>query len=1187
MKLATLFLVFVVVVCSNSMQAQDYLDLIHNPTESTTLQEVQQLAESYFANRDKGRGSGYKQYKRWEYRMERFVNTDGKLSNFSKLNWEASQTLNNTSQNNNKMAGSWSPLGPFSYSNGNSGYNGGLGRVNVIAFHPTDVNTIYVGVPAGGIWKTTNGGSSWLPMSDTLASLGVSGIAVDHSNPDTVYILTGDGDGGDTYSIGVMKSIDGGATWNTTGLTWGVTNFVRGYKLLMHPTNSNIMFAVTTDGILKTDDGWATWTNVRSGSYRDIEFKPGTPSTVYAVSTSTFYRSTDTGDNWLTISSGLPTGENRVAIAVTPANSNYVYYLAGPGGANGGGTFNGMYRSTDSGTTFSNMSTTPNILGNNINGGGSSDQSWYDLAMAVNPADADNTITGGVNVWRSVNGGVSHTLSAHWYFPSAPQYVHADIHDLSYNLLDNKLYCGSDGGISVSTDNGVTWTNIWDGLQIMQLYKIAGTESNEDLLLGGAQDNGSNKYTGTTTITHIQGGDGMDCMVDYNNNNNLYYSFQNGGLRRSTNGGNSATGIQPSGSNGAWVTPYAMDATNPSIIYGGYSDVYRSVNMGDTWTNLGSDGRGALTVGINDGSRIYAANGSSIQTSANTGGSWTSITGPWGGLTITSITVDPANASRVWVTLGGYTNGEKVYESVNAGSSWMNISAGLPNTPALSLAYENTGGSPMDAIYVGMAVGVYYSSDTTAWTAYSTGLPNVPVFDLEINHTNMKLRAGTFGRGIWETPLFSPLSCDIASTNAIATDLSCAGSDDGTITITATCTTCTDIEYTITPIAPPGAPISQVGNGVFTNLSANSYDVTVVDTGDASCSDTLGSNPVVVSVGSDGMAPTISCPVNINVECGDDTTPTNTGMATATDTCDPNPIITFSDSSSQTCGMTEIISRTWTATDAAGNSSTCTQVITVVDTTAPAIVCPVNITVNNDPGMCEAVVNFSLPTGTDGCGTVTISQTAGFSSGSLFPVGTTTNAFIVTDECGLVTGCTFDVTVLDNENPTLVCPPDQAVNPGVGNQYTVPDYFATAQATATDNCTSPVNNTSQNPVAGTMLSNGVYPVVIMATDATGNTETCSFQLTVDTTLGLIDNQRLSAVSIYLNPAKDFVMLSNPDNLPLEKLDIYNVQGQLIKTIGLENVGIEKTIRVSELSTGTYMFVIHSEFGFITKQVIKE
>ena len=1266
MKKIWLLFIFVLGFGLCHLHSQAYLDLIHSPDQNTTLQDIQVLAEAYFANRDKGRGSGYKQYKRWEYKMERQVNADGKIQNFSKLAWDVIEELSSTNPPVERSMANWSALGPTSYTNGANGYNGGLGRVNVIAFHPTNANIIYIGMPAGGVWKTTDGGTTWSPMADILASIGVSGIAVDHGTPNTIYILTGDGDAADTYSIGIMKSTDGGATWVTTGLSWSVNSFNRGYKLLMHPTNASIMFAVTTAGILKTTDGWATWSNVQGGSFRDIEFKPGAPATMYATTANAFFRSINTGSSWGAIGTGLPANENRAAIAVTPANSSYVYYLAGPGGIGGNGTYNGMYRSTDSGVSFSTMSTTPNILGNDINGGGTSDQSWYDLAIAVNPSNANNTITGGVNVWRSTNGGVANTLIAYWFSPGASQYVHADIHELVYNQVDGVLYCGSDGGISRSTDDGVTWTNIWNGLQIMQFYRIAGVETNQNLLYGGTQDNGTNKYTGSTTILHILGGDGMDCMIDYNNNNNVYYSFQNGGLQRSTNGGTSSTGIQPSGSTGAWVTPYGMDATNPSIIYGGYSDVYRSTNMGTSWSNLGSDGRGAFAVGVNDGTRLYAANGSAIQTSANTGGSWTTVTGSWPALTITFIAVDPANANRVWITLGGYTAGQKVYESTNAGGSWTNISGSLPNTPALSIAYENTGGTPMDAVYVGMGVGVYYRSDVTSWTLHDTGLPNVPVFDLQINHTNSKIRAGTYGRGLWETLLFGAPTCDVLSTNVTSTPPSCPGVNDGSITITATCSTCTNIRYIITPTAPPGAPIVQVGNGIFLNLSPNSYNVTVEDSADSSCNDTWATNPVVIPAGVDNTAPAITCPANVSVECGGDTSPTSTGTATATDACDSSPTVTFSDSSAANCGNTEVITRTWTATDASANSAICTQTITVIDTTSPSITCPanvtlecgddtspantgtatgsdgcgtvaftfsdvsvsgcgntevitrtwtatdpctntatcvqiitvldtidpvitcpVNITVNNDAGVCEAVVNYTAPSVSDNCGGVTASQTAGLASGSSFPVGTTTNTFEVTDACGNTASCSFDVTVNDTEDPIIVCPADQIVMTGAGNMYVIPDYFGTGAATATDNCTDPVVITTQSPAAGTQLAVGVYTVTLTAEDDSGNIGSCTFELTVELPLGMNDNSGLSTLLLYPNPGADYMILSNPENLELQDLSIYDISGRLIKTLYLLNMGAERSIDISKLQSTIYLVLIRGTRGQITKQFIKE
>tara|TARA_R110002072_G_scaffold14272_1_gene59291 strand:+ start:49349 stop:53875 length:4527 start_codon:yes stop_codon:yes gene_type:complete len=1073
--------------------AQEYLELLQNPKANTTLQEVQQLAETYFANKDLGRGSGYKQYKRWEYKMERMVNEDGLIrKNFNRMTLDAALEANaiDLAGTNSRMAG-WTDLGPTSYTNGSSGYNGGLGRVNVVGFHPTDGNTIYVGTPAGGLWKSTNGGSSWNPMTDALASIGVSGIAVDHSAPETVYILTGDGDGGDTRSIGVMKSMDGGATWASTGLSWNVTQNFRGYKLLMHPTDSNTMLVVTNGGIYKTTDGWNTSSNVRSGSFRDIEFKPGDPSVVYAVTGNTFYRSTDTGSTWAEISTGLPSGETRIALAVSPANPNYVYYLAGP--SLGTGSFRGIFRSTDSGVSFSLMTATPNILGYATNGNDDSDQSWYDLAMAVNPSNAENIITGGINVWRSTNGGASLNAVSKWNEPTGSfEYVHADIHELAYNPVDGKLYVGSDGGVSVSSDNGQTFTNIWDGLQIMQFYRIAGVPSNPNLLIGGSQDNGSNVYSGSTTIQHIYGADGMDCMIDYNNPNTVYFAVQNGNFRKSNNGGNTSFSIRPSGSSGSWVTPYGMDATNPDIIYGGFTDVYRSTNGGSSWTNLGSNGTGALAIGVDDPARLYAASGSSIEMSSNTGGSWTNITGPWPSLTITFIAVDPADARKVWVTLGGYTAGQKVYESTDAGSTWTNVSGTLPNMPAYSIAYENTGGAPMDALYVGMAVGVYYKSDVTPWQLHETGLPNTPVYDLEINETNGKIVAGTFGRGLWEAPLFVNLACDVAISDVTATDTSCPGSTDGTVTVTATCSDCTGIDYTLTPTAPAGPPITQTDNGVFAGLAANSYTVTAANNGDPSCSVAWGSNPIVVNEGSETVVPTIACPGEITqtADAGSCSAVVTYTPPVGTDNCPGATTIQTAGLASGSAFPVGTTINTFEVTDTSGNTASCSFNVVVTDDQMPMAVCQ-DITVQLDASGSASIVASDVDGGSsDNCSIA--SSSIDITSFDCSNVGTNNVVLTVTDPAGNTSNCTAIVTVEDMILPSAICQDITIQLDGSG--------MATITAADIDGGSSDACgiDTTAIDVSTFDCSNiGTNNVTLTVTDMNGNMNSCVAVVTVE------------------------------------------------------------------------------------------
>ncbi len=721
---------------------------------------IQQEAEAWYEGRDKGRGTGYKQWKRWEYLAERRLTPDGKIAPSDWLNWNAYHEYMAGYNANRDMTvthGEWDFLAANDYVNGASGYNPGIGRVNCIAFHPADVNTLWAGLPAGGLWYTIDNGANWEPLTDGLPSIGVSGIVVDPSNTSRIYILTGDGDGGNTRSIGVLLSTNGGETWLSTGLSYTIGDNVRGYKLVKHPVNHSTLWAVMSNGLWRTTDGGVTWALMRTGSYRDLEFQPGNPSVIYASTASTFIRSVDDGLNWTVITSGLPATATRVAIGVTPANTGCVYLLYGPGGSAGAGTFRGLYRSLNAGVNFSLMSSIPNILGNSNTGNDDEDQSAYDLSVAVSLTNQAELISGGVNTWRSVNSGVNWTLTSHWSLNSIPPgvgYTHADIHALEINPLNNRLYCGSDGGIFYSDDMGTTWTDISAGLEPTQWYRIAGFEPNISLMIGGTQDNGTNRYDGTTTVTHIWGADGMDCMIDYSNSNVMYFSTQNGGLRKSVNGGATSTPIAPAP--GPWVTPYIMDPVTPAILYGGFGNVYRSIDGGSTWTDQGVPGGGALAVGTDNPDRLYAASGSGLRTSGNSGSTWTLVSGGLPGIIITGIAVNPDNSQDVFVTLGNYNAGQKVYMSNNAGASWTNISGTLPNVPVHVIAYEDNNGNPDDALYIGTDIGIFYRNAALGdWVPFSNGLPVVPVFDLEINETFDVITSATYGRGIWRSQTYT------------------------------------------------------------------------------------------------------------------------------------------------------------------------------------------------------------------------------------------------------------------------------------------------------------------------------------------------------------------------------------------------------------------------------------------------
>jgi PKD repeat protein len=725
---------------------------------------------------------GYKMFKRWADYMEPRVYPSGDLS-LPSTNWQRFESYLNSNpvamqqyqmsrmgnpigNSPNSMNGpslpsvlnsTWQFVGPTGAPSG-----GGAGRINFVRFDPTNTNIIWAGAPAGGLWKSTNGGASWTTNTDQLSVIGCTDLAIDYTNTNTMYLATGDGDAGDTYSIGILKSTDGGATWNATGLTWTVNQGRTISRLQIHPTNPQILLAATSNGIFRTTNGGTSWTQTQTtNSFKDMEFNPADPNTVYATGTR-FFKSTDNGVTWTQITSGLPTNTqtNRMAIAVTPANAAYVYVLAGNASNSG---FYGLYRSTDNGTTFTQRSSTPNLLGWSSTGADTGGQSWYDLAIAASPTQQDVVIVGGVNIWRSANGGTSWTINGHWTGTGAP-YVHADIHDLIFLPGSGTTYfSGNDGGVFKTTNSGGAWSDISNNLCIAQIYRIGLSGSNASLHITGHQDNGTNLRNGASYV-ETMGGDGMDCFIDRTNNNVMYGEQYNGSLNRSTNGGGSWSGITTGLSgNAAWVTPWYQDPSVANTIYVGYTNLFKSTNQGTNWTQLAAlpaSPGGTIVdfrVAPSNNQVIYVARSTGLFKTTNGGTSWTTVTGtlPVGSAAITRIAVAPNDPNTVLVTFSGYSSGNKVYRSTNGGTSWTNLSTGLPNLPANCVTMMP--GSTNGAYYVGMDVGVYYIDNTfTSWQPYFTGLANVPVFDLEVYQPTGKLRAATYGRGVWEVDIYNP-----------------------------------------------------------------------------------------------------------------------------------------------------------------------------------------------------------------------------------------------------------------------------------------------------------------------------------------------------------------------------------------------------------------------------------------------
>ncbi|MBC8319271.1 MAG: PKD domain-containing protein [Bacteroidetes bacterium] len=770
-RVLPILLVIILLVITNSFQAQPWNTLLpKNKVEngSLTFFDIQKAFNDYWTpknvvdgyyilNGEKTKAGGWKQFKRWEWYWENRVNpVTGAFPNTSA--WEELQKINKSMEGQRSPSGQWTSMGP---STSPGGY-AGLGRLNCIGFHPTNSNTYYVGAASGGIWKTTDGGTNWVPQGDEMEAIGISDIIVlSTTGDDIVYAATGDKDHSDTYSVGVLKSIDGGTTWQTTGLTFTAGQKELINRLLVDPTNNDIFYAATTLGVYHTTDAGVTWNVLTSTEFIDLEFKPGVSSTLYGSTWyGDIYTSTDSGITWtLTLS----TSGRRTELAVSPNNADVVYALI----ANTSSGLYGVYKSTDSGASFTSVYNGINLLGWNCNGGDSGGQAWYDLCIAADPNNVNTVFLGGVNTWKSADGGITWNINNHWSSTCGgnASIVHADKHNFTYQNGSSTLFECNDGGLYSTSNGGATWSHLSDGMIISQMYRLGVAQTTSADVITGLQDNGT-KALLTSVWNDVIGGDGMECLIDYSDENTQYGSLYYGSIYRTTNHWNNSTNISSGISgNAAWITPYVQDPNNSNTLFVGYQDVWTSANQGNSWTQLstwGSSTLRSLAVAPSNSNYIYTATTSTLYGTSDGGSTWTNITGslPTWASNITYISVKYDDPTTIWVAMGEF-NSYGVFESTDGGSTWTDISAGLPLLPTNCVIQNRQNTSQVD-LYAATDVGVYLKLGDASWIPFYNNMPNVVVTELDIyyddiNPNNSMIRAATYGRGLWESDLYSTI----------------------------------------------------------------------------------------------------------------------------------------------------------------------------------------------------------------------------------------------------------------------------------------------------------------------------------------------------------------------------------------------------------------------------------------------
>ncbi len=760
---------------ANQGYSQSHIEVIKSAPPDANFEQVSSMVADFFRTNPGAKGKN--QWERWKWYAERHLDADGKVGNITRYNMQALQQLGVSTESFSspnsgvqRLNGDWNPIGPFSIAAPAENY---MGRVNCMAFHPTVANTIFAGTPGGGLWRSTTNGFSWTPLTDGLPSSGISGIAINPSNANIMYVLTGDGNGGNQWGYyikergcGVYKSLDGGITWNTTGLSWDQSDIRYGYKLIINPSNPNILLAATSNGIYRTINAGTNWTLEVAGEFQDIEFKANDPSMICATrwATASLYVSDDEGATWVT--KAIPGGAiTRGEVEVSDDNTGLAYLLLGPQFT---GSYRGLYTYNWNTEVFTLLNNTPNNFSGSGAGADNGGFPWWAIGLWVSPSNTNNMLIGGVIGRRSTTGGST------WFADN--DILHADAHGYYTNPLNGQVFAVNDGGVFRSTNNGDTWTNITGNMQITQYYRMSGVDANADILLAGAQDNGHHlRTTNTTSFDHvITCCDGMDNGINYNNTNIMYGFTQNGGLNKSTNGGASFFGIFPTIAGGEpWVVPFLVHTTTPgTIFYASVNGVLRHTASGEptnAWTDLGGGGGTAdFAMGTSNTNRGYIASATTLRRTDDLGvasPTWTLKSGNpgWpalGSANITSIDVNPDNSLEVWLSLSGYNGSVKVLRSVDGGDNWTNETDNLPNVPVHIVKFQDTNGAPPGAVYIGTDIGVFYRNALIAqWIPFGNDLPRTMVTDMEVNETAGVITVSTYGRGFWRSTLYS--GCDV------------------------------------------------------------------------------------------------------------------------------------------------------------------------------------------------------------------------------------------------------------------------------------------------------------------------------------------------------------------------------------------------------------------------------------------
>ncbi|MFZ0392064.1 MAG: FlgD immunoglobulin-like domain containing protein [Calditrichia bacterium] len=654
------------------------------------------------------------------------------------------------------------------------------GRITALAAHPNMPQRIWAGAADGGVWKTGNGGGEWIPVFDSAPSLSIGAVTVDPSDPNTIYVGTGEANSsGDSYpGNGIYRSTDAGINWEYLGLP---ESYYIG-RIAVDPQNSQRIFVAATGllfgknaerGIYRTQNSGVTWEKVLfisdSTAAIDVAVDPVNPQNVFAAMwervrypnerraggiTSGIFKSADGGNTWIQLTNGLPPNSptvGRIGLSIARTNPQVVYAIY----SDHPGYFMGLYKTTNGGQTWSRVNDGPLSSLHSSFG-------WYFGQVYVDPTNENTVYVMGVPQYKSTSGGNSWSEIGYS--------THVDHHAIWVNPNNpSSLIIGNDGGLFTSNNGGLSFQKVMN-LPLTQFYAVAVDYNNPQRLYGGTQDNGTLRTLNGTAGNweEIYGGDGFYVIVDPNNSNVIYAESQYGGLGKSTNGGNyfynATSGIEGTDRRN-WMVPVVMNPNDSNTLYYGTYRVYRTSDAAGSWTPVSFDlSKGPYSGGLDFGTIttidvspqnsdvIFAGtDDGNVWVTGNSGISWMNIGLNLPKRWVTRLEAHPGDENTALVSFSGYKFNEYigyVFKTTDRGQHWTDITANLPQAPVNSLVIDP---DFPDIYYAATDVGVFFTKDGGGqWFMLGNNLPNSVVADLVLHQPTRTLIAATHGRSMFK-----------------------------------------------------------------------------------------------------------------------------------------------------------------------------------------------------------------------------------------------------------------------------------------------------------------------------------------------------------------------------------------------------------------------------------------------------